>query len=83
MPFQDPLTNDRIVVVRKNDDLVAKKLVTFHSASDGTRVNFNMDEESDGSQRAVDLLPTFLDVSAPDSKKCMSSTRLIAVFILF
>lgn len=61
--------HDRFIVTRKNADLHAKKLVTFHTKTDGTQVKFDMRQESDGSQRVIDLLPAFLDLSATGTKK--------------
>lgn len=60
--------NERFVFTRKNGDLIAKKLVTYHPKSDGTEVKFEMRQESDGSQRVIDLLPAFLDISTENSK---------------
>lgn len=62
-------TNERFIITRKSGELVAKKLVTFHSRSDGTEAKFDIRQESDGSQRVIDLLPAFLEVSATSSKK--------------
>ena len=61
--------NERFLVSRKDGELTAKKLVTFHPKSDGTEAKFEMRQESDGSQRVIDLLPAFLEVSASESKK--------------
>lgn len=61
--------NERFVVTRKNGELVAKKLVTFHLNAEGKETKFEMRQESDGSQRVIDLLPAFLEVSASTSKK--------------
>lgn len=62
-------TNERFIITRKAGELVAKKLVTFHSRNDGTEAKFDIRQESDGSQRIIDLLPAFLGVSATNSKK--------------
>ena len=62
-------TNERFIITRRAGDLVAKKLVTFHPKSDGTEAKFEIRQESDGSQRIIDLLPAFLEVSATSSKK--------------
>jgi hypothetical protein len=62
-------TNERFIITRKAGELVVKKLVIFHSRSDGTKAKFDMRQESDGSQRVIDLLPAFLEVSATGSKK--------------
>ena len=57
------------MVSRKNDELIAKKLVTYHTKTDGTEAKFEIGQESDGSQRVIDLLPAFLELAAPGSKK--------------
>ena len=62
-------TNERFIITRKAGELVAKKMVTFHSRSDGTEAKFDIRQESDGSQRVIDLLPAFLELSAQVSKK--------------
>jgi AAA15 family ATPase/GTPase len=61
--------NERIVVTRKNGELHAKKLITYHPRPDGTETCFEIRQESDGSQRVIDLLPAFLELSARTSKK--------------
>jgi hypothetical protein len=60
---------ERFVVSRKDGELVAKKLISFHDGVDGKRVKFDIRHESDGSQRLIDLLPAFLEVAEQDSKK--------------
>jgi uncharacterized protein len=61
--------NERFVVTRKNGELIAKKLVTFHLDSNGKEIKFEMRQESDGSQRIIDLLPAFLEIAELDSNK--------------
>ncbi len=61
--------NERFIVTRKKGELIAKKLVTYHLKADGTETKFEMRQESDGSQRIIDLLPAFLELSADHSKK--------------
>ena len=61
--------NDRYVVTRKNDEFISKKLITYHRNSEGTEIKFEMRQESDGSQRIIDLLPAFLELCSPHSKK--------------
>jgi hypothetical protein len=61
--------NERFVLTRKDGDLIAKKLVTYHPKADGTESKFEMRQESDGSQRVIDLLPAFLELSAQVSRK--------------
>lgn len=59
----------RFVVTRKNGELTAKKLVSYHQKTDGTETAFEIEEESDGSKRAIDLLPAFLDLSRGGKKE--------------
>lgn len=63
----------RFVVTRKDGKIFAKQLVSFHTTSSGGKVKFDIERESDGSKRAIDLLPAFLDLSRDDS------TRVYAV----
>ena len=57
------LPNDRYVVKRVDGDLIVEKLVTHHTNSSGEEVKFEIDQESDGTQRLIDLLPAFLDLA--------------------
>lgn len=61
--------NERFVVTRKNGEMIAKKLVAYHPKTDGTEAKFEIRQESDGSQRIIDLLPAFLELAAPETKK--------------
>lgn len=54
--------NNRVIVSRKDDDLVAHKLISYHPSTDGNDVKFEIYQESDGTQRVIDLLPAFLDL---------------------
>ena len=56
-------------VSRKGGTLTARKLVTKHQDISGGEIDFEMQIESDGSRRVIDLLPAFLDLSAQGSKK--------------
>ncbi len=64
----EPL-NERFVITHQDGELTAKKLVAYHPRSDGSEVKFEIRQESDGSQRIIDLLPTFLELSEEASKK--------------
>ncbi len=63
------LDKERFVFTRKDGDIVAKKLVAFHPKSDGTEAKFKLRQESEGSQRLIDLLPAFLGESIFGSEK--------------
>jgi uncharacterized protein len=60
---------DPIVISRKDGEIIARKLVTFHSSKQGERVKFGMENESDGSRRVIDLLPVFLDLCTENSQR--------------
>ena len=61
--------NPRFVITREDGELIAKKMVSFHPKSDGTEAKFEIHQESDGSQRIIDLLPAFLELSVQTSPK--------------
>lgn len=58
---------EQLIVSLKNGKPVIKKLVTYHANTDGGNEVFEISEESDGSKRLIDLIPAFLDISAPGS----------------
>lgn len=55
-------------VTRKNGKLIASKCVTVHRTDDA-EISFDLTRESDGSQRLIDLLPAFLDLSSGASER--------------
>jgi len=57
----------RLVVTKKNGELIAKKMVAYHHGEDGGNVKFEIFKESDGSKRVIDLLPAFLDISSKNA----------------
>ncbi len=61
--------NARVVITHENGELTAKKLVSFHPRPDGTEAKFEIHQESDGSQRVIDLLPAFLELSEQKSPR--------------
>jgi len=61
--------NERYIVTRSGGELLAQKLITYHQRSDGEDVKFEMRQESDGSQRIIDLLPVFLELGREASHK--------------
>lgn len=65
---EEPI-NARVAITREGGELIAKKLVSFHPKPDGTEAKFEIYQESDGSQRVIDLLPAFLELSAQTSPK--------------
>jgi AAA15 family ATPase/GTPase len=67
--IENQSSGDMLLITPKDGDLVAKKLVTFHSKADGEEVKFEVNQESDGSRRLLDLLPAFLEMSSDNSNK--------------
>ena len=61
--------SSRHFVIRQNGSLRAQKLVSYHRKSHGPEVKFEFSDESDGSQRAIDLLPAFLDLASSECNK--------------
>ena len=49
--------------------LSVKELVTHHQKDDNSTMDFHMSQESDGTQRLMDLLPAFLSVANPASRR--------------
>lgn len=53
---------DRFTLRHEEDGLHATRLTTVHRTKGGRKVEFFMSDESDGTQRFVDLLPAFYDL---------------------
>jgi AAA15 family ATPase/GTPase len=60
---------DRFSVFRKGGDLVTSRLVTYRTMDDGTKVQFELSEESDGTRRVFDLSPLFHDLENAASNR--------------
>lgn len=65
--FQDTANSYRLT--RKDGEFVSTRSVTVHLMNDGTEIDFGISQESDGSQRLIHLLPTFLDLASRQSTK--------------
>lgn len=61
--------SDRLIVSREKGTLSIKKLQTQHRKKDGTLATFDIGDESDGTQRLVDLLPAFIQASAQKERR--------------
>ena len=53
----------RFVIRRENGNLKAEKLISLHYREDGATVPMEISQESDGTLRALDLLPAFIDLA--------------------
>jgi uncharacterized protein len=56
--------HERFLIIRRNGELEAQKLISFHTDAGGKEIRFDIRRESDGTQRAIDLIPAFLELSA-------------------
>lgn len=52
----------RIVITKSNGLISAKRLVSYHTAADGKDTLFEINHESAGTLRTIDLLPIFYDL---------------------
>ncbi len=62
--IMNPDRTERITLYEENDELVAKRLVSYHRQSNGKKVKFEMADESDGTRRLIDLLPGFQSMTS-------------------
>lgn len=62
-------TGERFTIRHESTGLKATRLTTVHKTADGRAVEFFMSEESDGTQRFVDLLPAFYDLGSADAPR--------------
>lgn len=54
--------DDRFLLTKKNGQFSARKLISYHNDIQGNEIRFDIKQESDGTRRAIDLLPAFLDL---------------------
>ena len=57
--------DDQTYMIRKSTGtghLTAFKMVTEHNSADGTSVSFNVNEESDGTRRLIDICPGLFEI---------------------
>ncbi len=52
--------NQDIAIESHNGEAIARKVVALHPTAQGELIPFEMDEESDGTRRIIDLLPALL-----------------------
>ncbi|MCY3673434.1 MAG: ATP-binding protein [Paracoccaceae bacterium] len=60
---------DDYVLTHKKGDILTRRLVTFHEKEDGAKEQFQINQESDGTRRLLELLPTMAEIFVPISKK--------------
>ncbi len=63
----NPASGSRVIVSKKeNGDLVALRLMALHADDKGKTIAFDIQEESDGTQRLVDLIPAIVRFRSTD-----------------
>lgn len=53
---------DQIIIVKENGAINVKQVKLEHKGKDGQSINFDLDEESDGTIRLLDFIPAFQDL---------------------
>lgn len=61
-------TMDRFIIMRKNGKLLTKQLVSYHLTSEGNITRFEIQHESDGTQRILEILPAFSGLRSQELK---------------
>jgi uncharacterized protein len=54
-----PTDSGSALLIKENGEYIIKKVVSKHNDENGNPVVFNLDEESDGTQRLLDFIPAF------------------------
>jgi AAA15 family ATPase/GTPase len=62
--------DNRYIASLRDGEVIVKKLVSYHKDSDGEKIRFDLQDESDGTLRILDLLPAFMAMSR-SQKNCV------------
>jgi len=55
-----------LLILRLNGEIIAKSLGTYHNDVNGKEVKFDLNQESDGSLRLINILPAFIFLVQPE-----------------
>ena len=55
-------TGEEVAMVYENDEIIAKRIITQHTNSEGKNIEFNIGQESDGTKRLIDYIPAFQEI---------------------
>ncbi len=66
--FLVQIGHERILVTKKNGNIVSKRMISIHSNNRGQNVKFNLTDESNGILRAIDLFPAFSELCTDTPK---------------
>jgi AAA15 family ATPase/GTPase len=67
--IRNPIDRSRFIFLKEEGEIKALKLTTSHKDRNGGSVSFELAEESEGTERLIDLLPAFFELSDPTSDK--------------
>ena len=67
--IRNPIDRSRFIFLKDEGEIKALKLTALHKDRDGRSINFELAEESEGTERLIDLLPAFFELSDPSSDK--------------
>jgi len=59
--------NEVMLAVKEENKYLVKKLIAIHNNSNGKPIKFDLTEESDGTQRLIDFIPIFHQITQSDS----------------
>ncbi|MCY1635770.1 AAA family ATPase [Marinifilum sp. D737] len=54
-----PSDSGAVIVTKEDEKYLVKKVISYHKNSFGENVKFDLEEESDGTQRLLDFIPAF------------------------
>lgn len=60
--IKEPDSCHAAIAVKEGEKFIVKRLVTVHTSDDGGAYQFEIKEESDGTQRVLDFVPAFFDI---------------------
>ena len=58
--IRNPEDSSYIFLNKKSGNVVARSLASYHKSDEGQKISFRLSDESDGTQRLIDLLPAFI-----------------------
>lgn len=68
--FMKARNGRRLAITKRNDELCVLKLTTVHDGNHGlSKINFEVHEESDGTQRLFDLMPILYELAFGESER--------------
>jgi AAA15 family ATPase/GTPase len=55
-------TGEEVALVYENEEIIAKRIITKHTTSEGKNIEFNLGQESDGTKRLIDYIPAIQEI---------------------